>query len=54
MTFIIKPLVGKLMLCPPNSRAVILEYDKPFWLLTKLKKEYIMRGYNKDYLKITY
>lgn len=49
-----KPTVGRLVLMPPMGRAITLESNKPFAVLQKLKKEYIMRGYRKESLKITY
>lgn len=49
-----KPTTGKLVQTLPGGRIRTLEHNKPFPVLSKLKKEYIQRGYSKDSLKVTY
>lgn len=48
-----KPKVGKLVEIV-NRKEVVLEEDKPFALLTVLKKNYINKGYKAKNLKIKY
>lgn len=50
----IKPTTGKLIQELPGGRTRVLEQNKPFPVLQKLKKEYIQHGYSKDSLKVTY
>ena len=49
-----KATTGKLIHLVAGGKAVVLERDKPFWVLQNLKKEYILRGYKKENLKLTY
>ena len=49
-----KATVGRLIYCLPSTIARTLESNKPFSILQKLKKEYMQRGFKKEYLKITY
>lgn len=54
MANITKPTTGKLIQRFPGGRVRILEQNKPFPVLQKLKKEYIQHGYSKESLKVTY
>lgn len=49
-----KPTIGKLIQKLPGGRTRILEQNKSFPVLQKLKKEYVQHGYSKDTLKVTY
>ena len=49
-----KPTTGKLIYVSPSGNTRLLEQNKPFALLQTLKKNYIMQGFKKEYLKITY
>lgn len=46
--------IGKLIFAPPIGQTTILESGVPFPKLQELKKQYISRGYRREYLKITY
>lgn len=49
-----RPTVGKLVYKTPGGQTIVLESNKPFPKLQELKKEYIMRGYKKAGLRVTY
>ncbi len=49
-----KPTTGRLIYNYPSGRSEVLEANKPFALLQQLKKEYTLKGYTKENLKITY
>jgi hypothetical protein len=49
-----KPTTGRLIYVLANGANHVLEFNKPFAILQRLKKEYVQKGYSKELLKITY
>jgi hypothetical protein len=49
-----KPTTGRLLQILPDGSRKVLAQDKTFPALQQLKKEYILYGFKKDKLKITY
>lgn len=49
-----KPKLGKLIRVFPSGKTQVLESNKPWPVLQKIKAKYIRLGYRKENLKVTY